>query len=113
MSNELNNIVSRTTNGVYEGVAIGGDRYPGTNFMDHIMRYQKDPEVRILTSQYGNWQLVILYGTKNIDSVFLYSDKNARSARRSWWHRRIRCMHRYEGWSYHETISSLVYRNMR
>jgi len=45
MSNELNNIVSRTTNGVYEGVAIGGDRYPGTNFMDHIMRYQKDPEV--------------------------------------------------------------------
>lgn len=45
MSNELNNIVSKATNGVYEGVAIGGDRYPGTNFMDHIMRYQKDPEV--------------------------------------------------------------------
>ena len=27
MSNELNNIISRTTNGVYEGVAIGGDRW--------------------------------------------------------------------------------------
>ena len=27
MSNELNNIISKTTNGVYEGVAIGGDRY--------------------------------------------------------------------------------------
>ena len=27
MSNELNNIVARNTNGVYEGVAIGGDRY--------------------------------------------------------------------------------------
>lgn len=27
MSNELNNIISRTTDGVYEGVAIGGDRY--------------------------------------------------------------------------------------
>ena len=27
MSNELNNIISRRTNGVYEGVAIGGDRY--------------------------------------------------------------------------------------
>jgi len=26
MSNELNNIVARTTNGVCEGVAIGGDR---------------------------------------------------------------------------------------
>ena len=27
MSNELNNIIMRNTNGVYEGVAIGGDRY--------------------------------------------------------------------------------------
>ncbi len=26
MSNELNNIVARNANGVYEGVAIGGDR---------------------------------------------------------------------------------------
>lgn len=26
MSNELNNIISRTTDGVFEGVAIGGDR---------------------------------------------------------------------------------------
>ncbi|KAH9468936.1 hypothetical protein Pst134EA_009460 [Puccinia striiformis f. sp. tritici] len=28
MSNELNNILSLTTNGTYEGIAIGGDRYP-------------------------------------------------------------------------------------
>ena len=27
MSNELNNILARNANGVYEGVAIGGDRY--------------------------------------------------------------------------------------
>ena len=39
MSNELNNIISLHTNGVYEGVAIGGDRYPGTTFMDHLLRY--------------------------------------------------------------------------
>jgi hypothetical protein len=45
MSNELNNIISKATNGVLEGIAIGGDRYPGTNFMDHIMRYQADPKV--------------------------------------------------------------------
>jgi ATP citrate (pro-S)-lyase len=45
MSNELNNIISKATNGVLEGVAIGGDRYPGTNFMDHIMRYQANPKV--------------------------------------------------------------------
>merc|ERR1719456_2069235 len=40
MSNELNNIISRSTDGVHEGVAVGGDRYPGTRFLDHIMRYQ-------------------------------------------------------------------------
>ncbi|KAK6166754.1 hypothetical protein SNE40_023379 [Patella caerulea] len=48
MSNELNNIISLNTNGVYEGVAIGGDRYPGTTFMDHILRYQDDPEVKMI-----------------------------------------------------------------
>jgi ATP citrate (pro-S)-lyase len=48
MSNELNNIISRQTDGVYEGVAIGGDRYPGTSFMDHIIRYQNDPEAKII-----------------------------------------------------------------
>lgn len=31
MSNELNNIISRNSNGVCEGVAIGGDRYPGVS----------------------------------------------------------------------------------
>ncbi|KAJ1664933.1 ATP citrate lyase subunit 1 [Coemansia sp. RSA 1813] len=48
MSNELNNIVARTTDGVYEGVAIGGDRYPGTTFLDHMMRYEADPECKML-----------------------------------------------------------------
>ncbi|KAI5864436.1 citrate synthase [Durotheca rogersii] len=48
MSNELNNIISQNTDGVYEGIAIGGDRYPGTTFIDHMLRYQKDPECKIL-----------------------------------------------------------------
>ena len=48
MSNELNNIISQTTDGVYEGVAIGGDRYPGTTFIDHLLRYQAEPECKIL-----------------------------------------------------------------
>ena len=48
MSNELNNIISKATDGVLEGVAIGGDRYPGTTFMDHIMRYQADPEAKLI-----------------------------------------------------------------
>lgn len=48
MSNELNNIVSQCTDGVYEGVAIGGDRYPGTTFIDHLLRYQAEPDCKIL-----------------------------------------------------------------
>lgn len=48
MSNELNNIISRATNGVYEGVAIGGDRYPGTTFTDHLLRYENDPNIKMM-----------------------------------------------------------------
>lgn len=48
MSNELNNIISKATDGVFEGIAIGGDRYPGTTFMDHILRYQSDPSVKLI-----------------------------------------------------------------
>merc|ERR1719428_1430879 len=48
MSNELNNIVCRNSNGVYEGVAIGGDRYPGSRFIDHFLRYQDADGAKIL-----------------------------------------------------------------
>jgi ATP citrate (pro-S)-lyase len=48
MSNELNNIIARSTDGVYEGVAIGGDRYPGSTFIDHMLRYEKEPNAKVL-----------------------------------------------------------------
>ncbi|KAJ9127036.1 hypothetical protein QFC24_001268 [Naganishia onofrii] len=48
MSNELNNILSFTTDGTFEGIAIGGDRYPGTTFIDHLLRYEADPECKML-----------------------------------------------------------------
>merc|ERR1712151_1232216 len=48
MSNELNNIVCRNSDGVYEGVAIGGDRYPGSRFLDHFLRYQDDANAKFL-----------------------------------------------------------------
>lgn len=47
MSNELNNIIARNSDGVYEGVAIGGDRYPGTRFIDHLLRYQDNPTISV------------------------------------------------------------------
>uniref|UniRef100_A0A671T382 ATP-citrate synthase n=1 Tax=Sinocyclocheilus anshuiensis TaxID=1608454 RepID=A0A671T382_9TELE len=67
MSNELNNIISRTTDGVYEGVAIGGDRYPGSVFMDHILRYQDTPGVKmivVLGEIGGNEEYKICKGIK-------------------------------------------------
>merc|ERR1719517_96319 len=48
MSNELNNIVCRNSDGVYEGVAIGGDRYPGSRFLDHFLRYQDDDGCKMM-----------------------------------------------------------------
>ena len=48
LSNELSNIISRETDGVNEGMAIGGDRFPCTTFMDHLMRYQAEPTCKVL-----------------------------------------------------------------
>uniref|UniRef100_A0A914V2K9 ATP-citrate synthase n=1 Tax=Plectus sambesii TaxID=2011161 RepID=A0A914V2K9_9BILA len=48
MSNELNNIISLNTDGVFEGVAIGGDRYPGSTYMDHLLRYEADDRVKMM-----------------------------------------------------------------
>jgi len=48
MSNEMNNIINRNADGVYEGIAIGGDRYPGTTFVDHLLRYEQNPDIKML-----------------------------------------------------------------
>ena len=48
LSNELNNIIARNTDGVYEGVAIGGDRYPGSTFIEHMMRYEANPDIKMM-----------------------------------------------------------------
>merc|ERR1712217_392322 len=48
MSNELNNIIARSSNGVCDGVAIGGDRYPGSRFIDHFLKYEANPDCRMI-----------------------------------------------------------------
>jgi ATP citrate (pro-S)-lyase len=48
MSNELNNIIARSSDGVCDGVAIGGDRYPGSRFIDHFLKYEANPECKII-----------------------------------------------------------------
>jgi len=48
MLNEAFNIISRNSDGIYEGVAIGGDRYPGSTMLDHIQRYEANPSIKMI-----------------------------------------------------------------
>ena len=48
--NEMFNIISHNTDGIYEGVAIGGDKYPGSSLIDHLLRYEKNPRVRMMVA---------------------------------------------------------------
>ncbi|KAG2029952.1 citrate synthase-like protein [Suillus americanus] len=48
MSNKLNNILSLVTNGTYEGIAIGGDCYPGSTFINHHLRYEANHACKML-----------------------------------------------------------------
>jgi ATP citrate (pro-S)-lyase len=48
LSNEAYNIIARNTDGLYEGIAIGGDKYPGSTLLDHLLRYEKNPAVKML-----------------------------------------------------------------
>lgn len=48
MSNECFNILARNTDGLYEGIAIGGDTFPGSTLLDHLLRYQANPDVKMM-----------------------------------------------------------------
>lgn len=48
MSNESFNTIARNTNGIYGGIAIGGDAYPGSTLLDHLMRFEANPKVKML-----------------------------------------------------------------
>lgn len=48
MSNEMYSVISRTTDGIYEGIAIGGDSLPGSTLSDHCLRYQHIPQIKMI-----------------------------------------------------------------
>ncbi len=50
MMNELFNIIARASDGIYEGVAIGGDVYPGSTLLDHLLRFERDPNIKLLVA---------------------------------------------------------------
>ncbi|MBA7585962.1 hypothetical protein ES708_27956 [subsurface metagenome] len=35
---------------LFEGIAIGGDRYPGSRLIDHLMRYEANPKIKMLVA---------------------------------------------------------------
>jgi ATP citrate (pro-S)-lyase len=47
LSNEMYNILSQTTDGLFEGIAIGGDAYPGSTLLEHLLRYEKIDEIKM------------------------------------------------------------------
>jgi ATP-citrate lyase alpha-subunit len=48
MSNEMYFMISQNTDGIHTGVAIGGDRFPGSSLMDHVMRYEQNPDIKMI-----------------------------------------------------------------
>jgi len=48
LSNEMNFMIAQTTDGVYESIAIGGDRYPGSRLINHLYRYEANPKIKML-----------------------------------------------------------------
>ncbi|RAP32576.1 ATP citrate synthase [Candidatus Marinamargulisbacteria bacterium SCGC AG-439-L15] len=46
--NELCNIISLNSDGIAEGIAVGGDRFPGSTFIDHMLRMEKMPEIKLM-----------------------------------------------------------------
>ena len=46
--NELSNIISINADGIAEGVAIGGDRFVGSVFIDNMLRLQDNPDVKYM-----------------------------------------------------------------
>ncbi|KAH0923589.1 hypothetical protein HID58_023607, partial [Brassica napus] len=48
MSKEMYNTVARVTDGIYEGIAIGGDVFPGSTLSDHILRFNNIPHIKMM-----------------------------------------------------------------
>jgi len=46
--NELSNIIAINADGIAEGVAIGGDRFVGSVFIDNLLRMEDNPEVKYM-----------------------------------------------------------------
>jgi ATP citrate (pro-S)-lyase len=48
MSGEIYNLVARNADGAYEGIAVGGDKYPASSLVENLLRIHDNPEVKML-----------------------------------------------------------------
>lgn len=46
MLNEIFNIIAQAADGINIGIAVGGDRFPCSSLVDHLMGFESDPEVK-------------------------------------------------------------------
>lgn len=61
LSNEMYNVLARVTDGLYEGIAVGGDAFAGSGLTDHVLRFQSLDKVKLIvllgelggTDEYG------------------------------------------------------------
>ncbi len=68
MSNEMNFAIAQNSDGVYEGIAIGGDRYAGSTLLEHLLRYEANPKIKMMVC------LGEVGGTGEIDIVNAVKD---------------------------------------
>lgn len=67
LSNEMYNVLARTTDGLFEGIAVGGDAYPGTTLADHVRRFQALPQIK----------LIVVLGELGGDDEYIIADELA------------------------------------
>ena len=48
MSNEMYRVISKRTDGIHTGIALGGDRFVGSTFRDITLAYENTPEIRMI-----------------------------------------------------------------
>jgi ATP citrate (pro-S)-lyase len=66
--NELCNIVNTYSGGVHSAISIGGDRFPCTNFIDIVMMYNNNPDIKliVLLGEVGGIQeIYVAHACKN------------------------------------------------
>ncbi len=48
--NEMFNVIARNSDGATEGIAVGGDKFPGSTLLEHALRFEDDPDVKMIVA---------------------------------------------------------------